>query len=296
MPGVVPEEGLADAHEFLQSEWESLRRRGALISDEELFRHFVRKFGPPDDVAASYAQSAGTPLEQTGVEAASSTAPMGGSALIARRSKHWRLAMGVLALTGAAAALCGALAWTNLTQSSEGLEFISHQGVIFYFPHGKASFADSVVSFQREPLDDGRSTDAQAALGIPDCPNNEREEPETSYVALGDGGELAVEFTDNVLVDGEGPDLAIFEIGARLESVYVAVSEDGQTWLEVGKTIGRVASLDLAPLGMPNGRFRFVRVADTKRGQSNDSPWPGADIDAIGAIHSAPYQHPAPDL
>ena len=54
-PGVVPEEALDDALEFLQSEWESLTRRGALISDEELFRHFVRKFGPPDDVASSYA-------------------------------------------------------------------------------------------------------------------------------------------------------------------------------------------------------------------------------------------------
>ena len=54
-PGVVAEEGLADALEFLQSECESLARRGALISDDELFRHFVRKFGTPDDVATSYA-------------------------------------------------------------------------------------------------------------------------------------------------------------------------------------------------------------------------------------------------
>src|SRR4029434_2022273 len=54
-PGVAPEEGVADAHEFLQSECEAVWRRRPAVSDEDLYEHFVRKFGAPDDVAAAYA-------------------------------------------------------------------------------------------------------------------------------------------------------------------------------------------------------------------------------------------------
>jgi hypothetical protein len=284
----VPEEGLADALEFLQSECESLSRRGAKVSDEELFRHFVRKFGAPEDVAASYALATGPSLERAEGEATPDGAATIKSDDPARHSKRLRMVAVVLALVGAVIAFCGASAWISRVQDGAGLDFMTHQGVTYTFPLGKASFADRVVSFHRELSKASRSADPQASIGIPDCSNDEREEPESSYVSLGDGGELTVEFTDNVLFDDDGPDLAIFEVGPRLESVWISVSEDGETWVNVGKTNGRIASLDLASLEMPNGRFRFVRIVDTKRGQSNDSPWPGADVDAIGAINSLP--------
>ena len=147
------------------------------------------------------------------------------------------------------------------------------------------SFADRVVSFRRGSPDRGISQDAQAAIGSPDCQNGQTQEE--TFVALGHGGELTVEFTDNCLCDREGPDLAIFEVGPQLEYVEVLVSEDGNVWHELGITKGRTTGLDLSSLNMPHARFRYVRLVDAKGGKSYRSNWPGADIDAVGAIHSA---------
>jgi hypothetical protein len=43
----------------------------------------------------------------------------------------------------------------------------------------------------------------------PDYQGTDEAKDEATYASLGHGGELVVELTDNVLVAGEGPDLAI---------------------------------------------------------------------------------------
>jgi hypothetical protein len=57
-PGVSPEEALSDAREFLESELLSLRDEIPTHSDEQVLEHFLQVFGPPEQVAAAYAEAA----------------------------------------------------------------------------------------------------------------------------------------------------------------------------------------------------------------------------------------------
>jgi hypothetical protein len=69
----------------------------------------------------------------------------------------------------------------------------------------------------------------------------------------------------------------------------IAISEDGEDWAtEVGRLEGATCAIDIAPFVEPGQRFRFIRLTDAKAGKSNNSEWPGADIDAVGAINTAP--------
>jgi hypothetical protein len=38
----------------------------------------------------------------------------------------------------------------------------------------------------------------------------------------------------------------------------------------------------------PGQRFRFIKLTDAQAAKSNGSDWPGADIDAVGAINTLP--------
>ncbi|TNF73269.1 MAG: hypothetical protein EP299_08455 [Acidobacteria bacterium] len=57
-------------------------------------------------------------------------------------------------------------------------------------------------------------------------------------MTLGCGGTIVLRFEDNALVDLEGPDLHVFEIGPAVEPTSLAISPDGTTWTEVGKIAG----------------------------------------------------------
>jgi OOP family OmpA-OmpF porin len=96
---------------------------------------------------------------------------------------------------------------------------------------------------------------------------------------------LTLKFSDNVLVDIEGPDLYVFEIGPAIEPTNLAISKDGQEWIEIGKISGGRADVDISPFVKPGETFRFIRLTDLKT--ECGSAWPGADIDAVGAIGSA---------
>lgn len=52
--GVVPEDMLTDAREFLSKDLQSLQQSEPGIEDEEIYRHFLTTFGLPDDVARQY--------------------------------------------------------------------------------------------------------------------------------------------------------------------------------------------------------------------------------------------------
>ncbi len=151
-------------------------------------------------------------------------------------------------------------------------------------------WADAVVSFKPGDPAPRRSTDPKAALRKPDYKGTDDAADEKTYVALGHGGELVVQFVDNVLVDGPGDDLVVFEIGPAVEPMDVAISEDGKKWIEVGRLAGGKSSVDIGPFVKTGQRFRFVRITDAKAGLSNNSEWPGADIDAVGAINSLPVK------
>ena len=160
------------------------------------------------------------------------------------------------------------------------------------FPEGEASFADRVVSFE---LNDATGVEApyddpEAALGVPDYTNTST----PNFVSLGnaavgsESSELILEFVDNRLIDVEGDDLYIFEAGPSVESTNVAVSEDGETWFELGAIQGDTRGVDLSNFSqVPQGALlRFVRLRDVAGSVTSAAPYGGPDIDAVGAIGS----------
>jgi hypothetical protein len=164
-------------------------------------------------------------------------------------------------------------------------------------PAGEISWADEVVSFKvGDPAPDPKVKPApQSVLGRPDYPGTNDGAAVRYDVPLGHGGWVVLKFTDNVLVDVPGPDLAIFETGPKVEPTSIAISVDGEKWIDVGTTTGATSLLDIQKYVQPHQKyvqkrmeFRYVRVVDAKRGLSNKSSTPGADIDAVGAIGSEP--------
>jgi len=272
-PGMSPEDALADAHEFLQSEWEALPGHRPPREDE-LFQHFVQKFGTPDELAAEYAAACEPPGDATRLAGAiaAGSEPIASLAALSRRL--WlRIAAGA-ALGILLAATVAVLQITFSPAAS------SRPGLVEMGP----VWADRVVTFSPGNPPPSRSVDPLAALGPPDCRDG-LHEPET-YVALGRGGQLILEFTGAALYDGEGPDLQIVEIGPLAEPVEVSVSADGQQWLPIGPTKGAGSMLDLRERVQPGNRFRFVRLVDLGTVNAAKNRWPGADIDAVGAMHA----------
>ncbi|MCP5144585.1 MAG: hypothetical protein H6978_07145 [Gammaproteobacteria bacterium] len=158
------------------------------------------------------------------------------------------------------------------------------------FPAGEVSFADSVVAY-RPGLDvtfGGGWDDPVAALGPPD------DGPGTGpgdVVSLGDGGILTLQFTDNSLTaSGDAwPDLHVFEVGTVTEIFNVAISADGNDWIDLGNVQGQPTSIDIDanPRVQYGVQYIYVRLSDVPPNQSG-APFGEADIDAVGAISSAP--------
>ncbi len=178
---------------------------------------------------------------------------------------------------------------------------VSASAEIFHgidFPGGVASFADSIVSYN--PAFGGGAVptapyqDASQALGAPNYP--EGTDPE--YVSLGAGGRIVLRFTNNSLT-GSGnsdQDLWIFEIGPDVEDTFVDISKDGSTWFSVGKVTGATKGVDIDAFGFGTSDFfSFVRLTDDIALDATSGDTVGADIDAVGAIASAPPVGPVPE-
>ena len=152
----------------------------------------------------------------------------------------------------------------------------NHGGRIF-LPYGNISFADQVVYYNSgKPTPSKEDKDPNKALGIPDY----NKEKDINFTSLGYGGELVVRFTDNVLYDINGDDLFIFEIGDD-ETFEVQISKNGKNWLSLGEYGGGTTKIDISKVAKKGDIFRYVKVIDSK---DDKGQWPGADIDAIGAI------------
>ena len=153
------------------------------------------------------------------------------------------------------------------------------------FPDGAISFADAVVSYTQGTNVGAGWDDPNAALGIPDFG------PANTAVSLGVGGVLILQFTDNSLTtSGDAtPDLHVFEIGGVIELMNIQISTDNVTYIDLGDLLGQPTSIDIdAVAGVVAGTFySFVKISDIPPNQSG-SPFGEADIDAVGAISSAP--------
>jgi hypothetical protein len=157
-------------------------------------------------------------------------------------------------------------------------ELKTPQGLLVRLPAEHDPWADAVVSFKRGKPAPKKNKNPWAAVG----------KPAGRSFALGHGGSLVLQFVDNVLVDGPGPDLVIFEVGKAVEPTRIAISENGTEWLKAGRAGGSKSTVDIAPFVRPGQRFRFVRLTDAKSGKSKGSAFPGADINGVGALNSLP--------
>ncbi|MGB0630773.1 MAG: PEP-CTERM sorting domain-containing protein [Alphaproteobacteria bacterium] len=175
----------------------------------------------------------------------------------------------------AAAAVFGSLALASLASAMP----TTYSGVTF--PDGDISFADVVISFTPGPDVGAPHDDPNLALGAPDG----------NHMSLGDNGVLIVQFTDNSLTTSgdAAADLHIFEVGAVVEVFNVAISQDLTNWIDLGNLSGQPTSIDIDAVAgvIPFAQYSYVRLTDVAPNQTG-SPFGEADIDAIGAISSAP--------
>ncbi|MEZ5537259.1 MAG: VWA domain-containing protein [Thiolinea sp.] len=158
-------------------------------------------------------------------------------------------------------------------------EYSDGRGGAVYFPHGDQSFVDEVVSFSKgEPGAEEKESDPEAVLGAPDHAGK------TGYLTLGCEGTVTFAFKDNALIDIEGYDLHVFEVGPDVEPTRLEISKNGEEWVDIGKISGGKAEIDINEYVEPDDVFKFVRLTDLKSRCGGRTP--GADIDAIGAIGS----------
>jgi len=158
-----------------------------------------------------------------------------------------------------------------------GLSYVGHRKKTVYLPLGALSFADEVISVNHPKL---LTQNVKNVLGEPDVIITY--DDATGDYSLGLGGTLTIRFIDNALVDVNGPDLYLFEVG-EIEPTDLEISKDGKSWIKIGKIDGGVAEVDIAPYVKPNELFYYVRFKDLQ----GKSGVPGADIDAVAAIGSA---------
>ncbi|MET1415871.1 OmpA family protein [Roseibium sp. HPY-6] len=163
------------------------------------------------------------------------------------------------------------------------------QGGVITLPSGDISFADRVHRFDEgnPPSKRTAARNPESILGPTDRPKSAGTEIlEATTLTLGCRGSITLEFTDNALIDIEGPDLHIWEAGDDVEATFVEISRNGEAWTEIGMVSGSTASLDITGHAVKGASYRFVRLTDAKCA-SRTGNWPGADIDAVAAVGSA---------
>jgi hypothetical protein len=175
-------------------------------------------------------------------------------------------------------------------------------------------FADAVVSFSPGPAAGfGQQGLPDVVLGPP-----QGKGPTAGgldVLSLGEFGEIILELSDIVLVDGPGPDLIIFEnpFPGWQELATVSVSEDGEVWQQwlcdandpdglfegcagVAPVLSHPSNgldptapdtaggdlFDLADLAVSTARFVRIRDVGTQPAEGITG---GFDLDAISVIH-----------
>jgi hypothetical protein len=172
------------------------------------------------------------------------------------------------------------------------------------FPQGAASFADAVINYSPVLVSSGTQPTAPHrgdfnALGVPNYAgvNSCATQGTCSFVSLGDGGSITLQFVDNKLT-GSGTnalDLWVFEVGPDVEDTFVDISKDGIAWSSIGKVFGSTAGIDIDAYGFGVADlFSFIRLTDDGALDGQTGNTVGADIDAVGAISTVLTPVPEP--
>jgi hypothetical protein len=185
---------------------------------------------------------------------------------------------------------------TTIIALIAGITITTNAGAVLIggveFPDGATSFADAVVNYNPGSDVAPNYNDPAAALGVPDWSGDN-----FTAASLGEGGSLTLQFTNNSLTTSgdNAADLWIFEIGGAIESFNVQISTDNVTYIDLGDISGQPSGIDIdAVAGVTLGTlYSYVLLIDVLPDQSG-SPFGEADIDAVGAISSAPPVNPVP--
>src|SRR5258708_38663155 len=181
-------------------------------------------------------------------------------------------------------------------------------------------YVDRIVSFEPgEGAGYGKDKLPDIVLGPPR--GRGKLEPSDHVLSLGKGGKITLEFVDNEVFDGEGPDFLVFENAflkapgddpgnGFFELAKVEVSEDGKEWKpfpfdrvtrkgcaghhpvfanpdenDISPTDPEKAGgdpFDLKDVGLTT--IRFVRITDLDNATGKDGTM-GFDLDAVAAGH-----------
>lgn len=196
--------------------------------------------------------------------------------------------MAKITCSAAAFLLAGSLTLPSMAATKNQI-FDSAKHTRIYFSAGQDAFADEAVEYKvgkKKPPHLWESP--EAALGMPNFKDHEgdRLARKPSFAALGGGGSITLRFTDNSIIDLPGGDIYIFEPLENSSPVKVEVSRDGKFWIDLGPDLRTASEIDIAGKGGKNATFNFVRITDLSDIDPADQ-WPGADIDAVGALNSA---------
>lgn len=160
------------------------------------------------------------------------------------------------------------------------------------------TFADEVVSSDQglrkngTPVTADRS-DPTLALGAPQSLGTPYDNPvvPNSFFSLGfpadeTDAEIVLSFNDNLVVNGPGPDLKLWEVTGgtsypdELVDVYVGDAPAGP-WTLVGAAVTRDAELDLGGVS----EARYVRIVDASNVALFEDTADGYDLDAVQALN-----------
>ncbi len=163
-----------------------------------------------------------------------------------------------------------------------------------FYGLGLNAFADAVVRYTPTagggPVPIAGLQVSGDALGVPNYTGIGEPLAGEGAVSLGKGGELVVQFTNNILTgsDDARSDLAIYEVGSS-EQVRVEVSSDNITYTSVGTASFNNRFIDLDAFGFNSlSQLFFVRLTDVANDGAVSGDSVGADIDAVGALSSRP--------
>lgn len=169
------------------------------------------------------------------------------------------------------------------------------------------AYADTVVAWDQGERKNGTAvlpdrSDPNDALGAPQSTGQVSDNPVVagSFFSLGfdegdgdgtptEGGWIVVEFADNVIVDGPGDDLQVWEVTGGSypdELIKLEASQDNVTWHPVASGLTRDATADLASSGLTWAKY--IRLTDVS--DPNDFPdatADGYDLDAFSALNCA---------
>ena len=156
--------------------------------------------------------------------------------------------------------------------------------VVEYFDSGAGSISCPEAQGGSFPPSATTATCVPLSAVLGDDPNFPAEPAD--YVSLPLGSFITVGFTDEIIIDGDGADIFIQEVGDALESADIFVSSvlstNAADFVFLGQADGNtVSSFDLADIGFV-GQVRAVKIVSLSNGGFPSAP--GFDLANVEAL------------